>query len=260
VTWTITFGFSLGTFPVLLGLGSLLGLGIGLWLRLLPDALQHAEGPWTGNPFFAIAGLMCLVITGCCASLLNRVLSAPARVRVDGAAPVRLGLDNAVIGLAVWVGCFLMGPILPVTLAWLYWMQCGDPALIDWIILGELLVPAVAYWLTAIFLVSATGRLTEATPPRVIHALWRLGSRGAAAVVLICVLLAGTWAAILTAGRMIHQDEPGGYLLLTLWTAGAVLASGVLFRELGKAHAALRAGQVFNLSERGTNRLQQGTT
>jgi hypothetical protein len=179
------------------------------------------------------------VLVGYCALLLNRSLATAARPETAG--PVRFGLDSAVGALAVWIGCFLAGPVVPAALACLYWMQCGDPAVLDWMIIAELVVPAVAWWLAALTVVNATG--AAATPGRVIDVLWRLGWRSWRAACLNVILAAGGIAGLAFAARLIHQESPAGYLLLMLSSAGGVFAQGLILRRLGLAWSAAGASR-----------------
>ncbi|HUG91356.1 MAG TPA: hypothetical protein VML55_11010 [Planctomycetaceae bacterium] len=237
VTFTVSFGFSLGTLPLLVGLGVLLGAAGGAWLRLLPEALQHAEGPWRASPLFVLTGLAGVVCAGYCAALSNRVLAAAARVGGTGAGGARLGFDAAFTALAGWIGCFLAGPAVPAGVAALYWLGCGDLALLDRVIMAELLVPAIGYWLVALTIMNARGRLLDATPARVCETAWRLGRTGVIVTLAVSAVVSACAATTFAAAGLIHRDDPAGYVLLMAATAGGATATAGLLRVLGRAFA-----------------------
>ena len=235
VSFTISFGFSLGIVPALVALCTIFGIVLAGWLRLLPGSLQDAGG-FAENPFLGFISLAAIGLAAYCALLLNRVLRAAARP-VQGPGPFHAGLDTAATALAVWIGCFLAGPVLPAAAASVYWLRCGDPSLLDAIVLAELLIPAAGGWLIALTIISAGGRLRDAVPTRVCETAWRIGRTAALTAVAACFVLAALAATLLHAARLIHQDEPAGYLLLPVALTAAALATTALFRILGAAYA-----------------------
>jgi hypothetical protein len=234
VSLSVSFSFSLGTLPILAMLSALLGVVLAGCLRLLPESLQ-APGGIIANPFLAFIGLAGLALAAYCALLLNRVLTAAARP-THGPGPLRLGLDTAFSALAVWIACFLAGPAVPAAAACVYWLRCGDPAFLDALVLAELLIPAAGYWLIALTL-AATGRLRDALPTRVCETAWRLARPAALASLAACVTLAMLSAALFHAARLIHQDDPSGYLLLPAALTIAALTMAGVFRLVGGAYA-----------------------
>ena len=235
VAFTVSFGFSLGIVPALAALCAILGIVLAGWLRLLPGSLQNAGGV-AENPFLGFIGLAAVGLAAYCALLLNRVLRAAARP-LEGPGRFQMGLDTAVCALAVWIGCFLAGPVLPAAAAYVYWLRCGDPSLLDAIVLAELLIPAAGGWLIALTIVNAEGRLRDAVPTRVCETAWRLGRTAALAAVAACFVLSALTAALFHAARLIHQDDAAGYLLLPVALTTAALATTALFRVLGAAYA-----------------------
>src|SRR5579884_3436415 len=75
---------------------------------------------------------------------------------------------------AAWMLGFLAGPVLPAAAAVVYWLNCGEPAWLDWLILAELALAALAYWVLAVVAVGRDGRLRDLSPAGVVALVRRL--------------------------------------------------------------------------------------
>jgi hypothetical protein len=130
-------------------------------------------------------------------------------------------LLTVVVSGTKWLACFLAGPVVFAATAWLYWLNCGEVKLLDWLILAELGVVAVAYQVYALLAVSDRGRLRDLNPPAVADLAHRLGWRTLVVVLVASlVLLAHGW--VLTAGVAEVHEEPGKGLTLLVggWLSG----------------------------------------
>jgi hypothetical protein len=134
---------------------------------------------------------------------------------------------------AAWGFCFLAGPVLPAAAAPLYWFHCGDPALVDWLIVAELAAVALGYWLLAVAAVTQGGRLLDANPVRVAELAHRLGYRTGLAVLAACGLALAHGRLALAALEQFHTGAAGGWLLLACFWAGAVSSGILVFGMLG---------------------------
>src|SRR6266852_5354540 len=133
----------------------------------------------------------------------------------------------------IWVICFLAGPIVPALLSLLYWIQCGDPVFLDWLILAELGIVCLSYWLFVLLAVNQRGRLLDVNPIRVADLIHALGAPAVAVVFVAAVVALAHGRFLLTALVELHRDPAGGILsLIACWTSGLGWAA-FLLRLLG---------------------------
>jgi hypothetical protein len=174
-------------------------------------------------------------VVGFTFSYLHWVLSAAAAGEVPhGSWPVfdvRLWLR----GSGLFLAALLAGPVELAVLGFYYWMECGDPSALDWIILVEIGIAAVGCGLFALAAMTC-GRPTEFNPLRALELAHRLGGRGAALVLFSAgAVLVHGWVALAAMEKM-HSPRGGfgGWLLLVCcWLSGLFVASFVL-RVLGR--------------------------
>src|SRR5207249_3758213 len=103
----------------------------------------------------------------------------------------------------------------------------------DWLILAEMGVLAVGYWLLAVLAVHQRDRLRDANPVRVAALVESLGGRVVAAVGAAAVLtLAHGLLVFVALGELHHHPATGVLLLLGGWASGLFCATG-WFRLLG---------------------------
>src|SRR5262249_8011926 len=125
------------------------------WLALLLPRLNGVgTEPSALEPMSV--GLVSLLVVTYTVGLLDCVLSSAGdgEYRVCGAA----GPDLGAVGTASWFVCFLAGPIVPAFIGIEYWARCGDPDLIDRIILAELAAVTFGYWLLEILAAREEGK------------------------------------------------------------------------------------------------------
>jgi hypothetical protein len=142
-------------------------------------------------------------------------------------------VDAALKSGVTWLACFLAGPVVFVAAAFHHWKQCGDPALVDWLILAELGLVAVGYGLLVLAAVSERGRLRDANPVHVIDLAHRLGYRTAVAALAGSALALAHGLLAVFAAQQLHRNPAVGWLLLAVcWLSGMYWAT-FLFRLLG---------------------------
>jgi len=132
-----------------------------------------------------------------------------------------------------WLWCFLAGPAELAALALLYWLHCGDLDALDRLILGELGLAALGYWLFALLAVTRGGRLRDANPLRVAELMHRLGYRSAVTVVAAALLAYPHGRLLLAAVAEVHRFALNGFFALALWWFSALVCAAVLLRIVG---------------------------
>jgi hypothetical protein len=122
---------------------------------------------------------------------------------------------------AKWLGCFLAGPVLFAGLAVLYWLQCGDPDRLDWLILAELGLVGVAYQAYALLAVSSRGWLAGLNPVAVIDLAHRLSWRTLAVVFAAALVLLAHGLALVAGVAEVHDNPlPGLFMVTAAWLSG----------------------------------------
>jgi hypothetical protein len=208
--------------------------GLAAWMTII-TAVGTMAGPrvleqeaslsggvtWVLVVFRLTCMLLLVFVVGLPCSFLDCVLSSATAgevyyIRWSGD-PVSMVLLSG----GKWLACFLAGPVVLAGTAWVYWLRCGDPGPVDWLILAELGVVAVAYWLFALLAVTDRGRLRDVNPLAVADVAHRLGWRGLAVVLPAAVLLLAHGAVLLAGIATLHTAPAGGCLLLAGgWVSG----------------------------------------
>jgi hypothetical protein len=167
-----------------------------------------------------------------CSMIEGAIISATRRRRSF------LGWPGRNVGLALKAGftglvCFLAGPVLLVVASGVYWINCGDPSPLDWTILGELNLLAIAYAVAALLSVNRRGRLRDVNPLTVARFIYQLPGRVLfTLLVSAAILLAHEVAAVLALDQLLRH-LPAGWLTLFLCSLSALFFSILLFRLLG---------------------------
>jgi hypothetical protein len=214
----------------LLKLTAALTILIGGFVALLPGIAALRTNPvWPWPLLYVVVPILVL---GYACGFLERVLadaaSWEARLHRPGRDPA-LALLNG----SRWLICFLAGPVVPAGAGCLYWFYGGDLALVDWVIVAELSVAAMSYWLLLLLAINESGHLREARPRCVSALVERLGSRLVIAVLVASVLLlADGWWMLSAFEEILHGSLRGWFLLAGCWLGGLYVAT-VLFRLVG---------------------------
>jgi hypothetical protein len=192
----------------------------------------RAEGSWLVW-VCAILLTIPLLIFGYVAGFLNCVLISAMtgetrRIRWPGR-DVGLALKSG----ASWLICFLAGPILPAGAGLLFWLHGGDFELLDWIILAEANILALACWFLLILAVNQNDRFYEVGPVRVAGMIQLLGHRLVALALFAGGLgLLHGWLASVAVAQT-HDDILAGLFLLLLCWSSAIYCATFLFRWVG---------------------------
>jgi hypothetical protein len=132
-----------------------------------------------------------------------------------------------------WLASFLAGPIVFAGMCWIYWLRSGDPGIIDWLILTELGVVAIAYWIFGLLAVSDRGRLQDLNPATVADIANRLGRRGLGVVLLAALLLLAHGWVLITGVAGVHVATVNGWLMLCIGWLSGIFWSTFFCRLLG---------------------------
>jgi hypothetical protein len=204
------------------GLSLTLTLCSGAVAVLLPLLLSEPPtDSWALGFFYAGCGLLLVLLVGLPCSFLEMVLASAMAGEVYYLRWSGNLLLTVLLSGAKWLSCFLAGPVVFAMIGGLYWLDCGEPELLDWLILAELSLVTVAYWLFALLAVTDRGRLRALNPAAVADLAYRLGWRGMALVLAAGALLL-VHGLVLAAGvEAIHLPELKGWLLLAGgWVSG----------------------------------------
>jgi hypothetical protein len=170
--WYQSLGYPFRAWQALTALG-LAQAAFLVWTANLIPRINGAGQPAPGIEI-AVFSLTALLLGGYTVGLLDCVLSSA------GAGEYRVvrfpGKDLGMVASASVALCFLAGPIIPALVALWYWHDCGDPDLVDWIILSELAGVTLAYWLVEILAARESGGWI-ASPDAVVERLARMGAR-----------------------------------------------------------------------------------
>jgi hypothetical protein len=137
-------------------------------------------------------------------------------------------------GVARWLTCVAAGPLWLLLVANWFWINCGDPALIDSIILGELIVVAAVYGLLALLATADVDRIASVAPHHIGPVVVRLGGRLAWAALIPPVLFGCGW--LVSAAQEVVETEPmhAFGMFLGAWLI-ALFSATFLLRLLGLA-------------------------
>jgi hypothetical protein len=219
--------------PLVLGLTAVLTVLTAAVTLALPQIVLELHGGPPQRWLFCLPGLLVVVlVSGYPCAFLDCTLTSAAAgearyVRWPGA-NFGMGVKSAV----TWLVCFLVGPVVPAVTGFLYWLYCGDPDVLDWLILAELGVLTVGSWLLLLLAVSRRDRLRDANPARVEELVDRLGHRLVAVVFAASVvaLAHGYW--LVVALLELHRDFSAILLIAGCWFSALFLCT-FLFRLLG---------------------------
>jgi hypothetical protein len=195
--------------------------------HLIPRMNAGPPPPAIEYPCFALAVFLLGTYT---VGLFDCVLSSA------GAGEYRVvrfpGIDLGIVSATSWVLCFLAGPIVPALVGLWYWHDCGDPDLVDWIILFELSGVTFAYWLVQILAARESGGWI-ASPESVVERLARMGPRWLLAAAGPSLL--GYISLKYLLGGMAHWHASGLLGLPRLLTAAVfcLFAAVILLRVIG---------------------------
>jgi hypothetical protein len=232
-------GWYLSLLYPLRGVGRILAMAAALTVLIvvnsfaIPEALAADVQP-AGRVLYVAPSVICsIVVVGYLCAFLDCVLAATAAG--DARHVVSPGNDPKFIlrSALVWTVCFLAGPVVIASVALLYWIRCGDPDWVDWLILAQLCLVAVSYWLLVLVTVARRDRILDATPMRAAALFELLGYRILGGVLLGAGIIIGHAFAVIAASQVLHRDLGAGIVGLVLACTSGLFWTTFLFRLLG---------------------------
>ncbi len=209
---------------------TILSAGLLVWLPTRLNATEPADD-WGARAFYLNILVITLLLAGLPCTFLERVLASATQGEVDCIVWSGNVFTTFATAGARWLTSFLAGPAILAAVGWLYWQRCGE-SFWDKLVLIEISVVAVAYFILALAAVVDRGRWRDLSPTAVADLAHRLGWRALAVVAAaLGVLALGRF--MLAAVVEVHRGEFRGWLMLTGgWFIG-VFAGTFFARLLG---------------------------
>jgi hypothetical protein len=225
--WWQCLVYPIRAWKMLLGLSVAWSLTTGLLMGFLAEHLEQK-----GWKVLALALMLALPLFGYTWAFFRCTLISASQgeagiVSVPGRDTVWAG-GSTCLGLI----CSLAGPVVPIVVAVLFWLNSGDLLLIDWLILEELATLAVAHWVLALAACQVGGRPWDAGPAGIVQLVRRLGWKTTAGVFLASAPAA---AFALVGLSMLEYPTPKGWLVISLCWVGGLSWLVFLLRWLGLA-------------------------
>ncbi len=187
------------------------------------SAAAFAVGAWSLLGSLAV-GIPC--------DLLRRALSDAAGGGNAGLERRRLFLLEILKTAAIWLVCFLAGPIIPALGVLFFAMEAGDLRWFDWTFVGHLFVLAVGSFLMVMGSVAERG-WRGLNPITVIDLTHRLNYRAAILALVGSILVAAHGVLAVLGMEQLHAEPVVGGLILAVFGPSAMFSGGFLFRLLG---------------------------
>ena len=211
------------------GMSGALAFLTALGFELYPPVL-HAGFEWFSGIMLALAwGIVVAVVAGYGCKYLDAVLEREMRGGGNQTEPPDLDPGPALMSFVKWASCFVAGPAFLFYEALRFWLSCGDMTILNALVLAELAVPALCYWLVGVLVVNSRPELSVPSPWQVLKAVRRLGLRAVLSGVVVTVA-AGIhlWLAV-NALVLLHTSWLAGLMLLwicwfSVWQCGALAA------------------------------------
>ena len=133
--------------------------------------------------------------------------------------------------LGRWLFAFLAGPAPLGAAGFFYWLHGGDLGLLDRLILAEMGVLAISYWVFAVAAAGERERFLDANPLAVARLVARLGERALVVPVAALVALAHGWLAVAALAEVYRSAW--AWLWLACGGLSGLFLATFLFRLLG---------------------------
>lgn len=213
-----------------------LALGLAICSSVVALALPHRlHQPFDSTapgmlPFLCAA--MLPVLLGYACAFLNGVLA----LAIEGSPRVVFppNVDSLFRPILKWTVCFAVGPAPLLGLAGMFWLHCGDPTLLDRLLLTELVVMACGAFPVWLLLANATGKGGIGCDPRSMLRLIRSLDRYfvAGSVLATAAIVGIGWLGTQALARL-HASVFEGFAWLVLWWFCALFLAAFGVRRLG---------------------------
>jgi hypothetical protein len=211
------------------GLALLLTISTVAALFSIPEMAAEMEGEMV---LLFWGPILVLVLGGACAFLdcvLASALAGEVYYIVWSGNPLRQMFFSGV----KWLMCLLAGPGIFAVTGWLYWLRCGDPGVIDLLMLTELGVIGLGWWIFVLLSWADRGRLRDLNPFAVIDLIHRLGWRRMLAVLAFALLLLANARFLIAGVAGMHESWFFGWLIVSIGWGFGMYCSTFFCRVLG---------------------------
>jgi hypothetical protein len=230
--WYHCFLYPLRAWSVILGLSCALAVFATAAIHLVPLLLEAETSTVGWMPLLLLVPPL-LVLTVAVGFLDEVLVGAVAGEYLEVRWPTN-DLRLIVRAVVRWITGLSAGPIVLLFVAGWFWMHCGDPALIDAIILAELVVIATVYWLLAVLASADQGRLGSVAPHHVGPLVLRLGDRLTWAALVPPVVFGCGWLAAAAQEEVDNEPMRAFLMFLGAWLM-LLFSATFLLRLLGLA-------------------------
>jgi hypothetical protein len=233
--WFHCLRYPLRELPLLFPLAIALAATTSVTLLLLPRVLL---GNWSTGALSPLTiplvfwSFVPLLLAGHACMFLGRVAAHAARGEVKYIGWQDLDPWPPLASLGQWTACFLSGPALAAAVCMYYWLRVGTMRPLDWIIMAELVMPAVGYCLVAVLLVSQSDRSVP-IPSEVLAAICRLGGFAFIASALAGAMLFAHLYVGMLAISQLHRNWMSGAIVFVLLWLSTLYCATFLMRLVG---------------------------
>jgi hypothetical protein len=211
-------------------------VGLGLtWASVLAIILSAPSDGWSvGEVLMRVPWVLPLVLLmGYTFAWMRATFAAGMEGRAGYLAwPENVPLQT-VRGVVEAAVTFLAGPVVPLAVAFVFWLNSGELELVDRLILWELGLVAAAYWALALLAMWEGERFRDANPLAVWRLIRREGYRVPLAALLAAVVVVGHGRACLGVLEELQQEPASAWLTLFVCWAGLMFWLMALLRWLG---------------------------
>ena len=204
-------------------LAVLTAIGAALYPSVINGGISWVNGLSLSVVWGAAMGL--LIGYGC--NFLDSVLANAVGGGADGDIHVPdFDPSPAMTSFVRWALGFVSGPAILIYFAFQYWIHCGDMTFIDSVILMELTVPALSYWMIGLLVLTRQPERLMASPRQIGKAIRRLGLRTAVAGIGVTAVAFVHFGVGAFAIMLLHEAWLAGLVLLwicwfSVWHSGA---------------------------------------
>ena len=233
VHWYQCLLFPFRSWPLAFGLAFGMAILAGVTAHLTPEIMKFSRS----EPAFWVLcwswGIITLVACGYVVGYLECTLASALAGEVGQIRWPGESLRIAMRSFCTWTYCFLVGPVIPAVVAWLFWLNCGDPAAIDWFILTELVAVGFGYWMLAVVAAGQRDRLFDANPVRIGATVQKIGVPALVALAIVSLLTMAHIIWFYIALVEVRADPLKGWLNLAGCCVTGLYVNAFLMRLLG---------------------------
>ncbi len=177
-------------------------------------------------PAFGIAILMFLALLGSSLTYFNATIVLASRGKVKHEPELNGDPLLGLVSCGQWLACFLAGPALLFLAALIYWVNCGELTVVDWLILAEIGIIGVGWWSMGVLITNAVEGTRVAWPRQVIQTAVGMGTKTIQLTLLASVVFLGhAFLVGYSISRLNAEPFLSLFRLSLCWTSGLYLTA-----------------------------------